>query len=185
MTAEHLLEAIGLLDDDLIQEADMIPRRKPVNWRSWTSLAACAALVITLGYGAVYIGGDQGANGGSAAGKPMSPEGGGMAITSSEANMSGGDVQSNGDWPEPVEYGLVCLDDDICYIVSDQTVEELPQGCQLLGTLSALAPDAPAPVTNVEDYVGCPIWSLDGSKSVEVYIQLPDGTYAMGYLEAP
>lgn len=50
MTAEHLLDAMGLLDDDLIADAEKpIARRKPLPWRGWVALAACVVLVAALG----------------------------------------------------------------------------------------------------------------------------------------
>lgn len=61
MNTEHLLDAIGLLDDDLIREAEEYKSlRKRPNYRRWGSLAACCALVLALGYGALWLctGGD-------------------------------------------------------------------------------------------------------------------------------
>ena len=56
MTAEHILDAIGLLDDDLILEAEGYAAPKARSWRRWTALAASFAVVILLGYGAVRLG---------------------------------------------------------------------------------------------------------------------------------
>ena len=57
MNTEHLLDAIGLLDDDLVREAEEYKslRKGPGYWR-WGSLAACCALVLALGYGALWLG---------------------------------------------------------------------------------------------------------------------------------
>lgn len=64
MNAGDILDAIGLLDDSLIQEAEEYSRpRKQAGYRPWISLAACLAVVIALGYGAVrltYLGGGNG-----------------------------------------------------------------------------------------------------------------------------
>ena len=49
MSREHLLEAIGLLDDDLIREAEEY-RRSRRNYRPWISLAACLVVVLALVY---------------------------------------------------------------------------------------------------------------------------------------
>ena len=50
MNTEHLLDAIGLLDDDLIREAEEYKSlRKRPNYRRRGSLAACCALVLALG----------------------------------------------------------------------------------------------------------------------------------------
>lgn len=53
MTSEHLLEAMGLLDDDLILQAERSPARKPVPWQRWLGLCACLALVFLVGRGMV------------------------------------------------------------------------------------------------------------------------------------
>lgn len=57
MTSEQLLDAIGLLDDDLIREAEeyKVLKKRP-DYRRWGSLAACCALVLALGYGALWLG---------------------------------------------------------------------------------------------------------------------------------
>lgn len=71
MNPEHLLDAIGLLDDDLIREAEAYrpPRR---DYSRWLSLAACLAVVLTLGYAVTHL--ELGMGGGSAA--PSAPSGG-------------------------------------------------------------------------------------------------------------
>ena len=57
MTSEQLLDAIGLLDDGLIQEAERfsLPRRQ-AHMGQWLGLAASLALVVGLGYGAIRLG---------------------------------------------------------------------------------------------------------------------------------
>lgn len=73
MNAEHILDAIGLLDDDLIQEAETYTVRsgRPAR-RAWAAVAACLAVVIALGYGAAHVrmgnSASGGANNGGAAG---------------------------------------------------------------------------------------------------------------------
>lgn len=120
MTSEYLLDAMGLLDDDLIREAETCPaqRRNP-GCRRWATLAACLALALALGYGVTYIGMGGGSGGapnqagGTTAGEPSasgmetlpSPGGaedfaesgsqGGAVPDEPEADSSGG---SQGDW---------------------------------------------------------------------------------------
>lgn len=55
MNAEYLLDAIGFVDDDLLREAEAYqpPRR---NYRPWIGLAACLAVVLTLGYALTHLG---------------------------------------------------------------------------------------------------------------------------------
>lgn len=56
MTAEHILEAIGLLDDSLIREAEEYRRPQPRrNYGTWLGLAASFAVVLVLGYGVTHI----------------------------------------------------------------------------------------------------------------------------------
>lgn len=56
MNAEHLLDAIGLLDDSLIQEAEdyTAQRRKP-GYRVWLAWAAVFAVMVSLGYGTSHL----------------------------------------------------------------------------------------------------------------------------------
>lgn len=52
MTAEKLLDAIGLLPADLVAAADRLrtaPRTRVVQWKRWVSLAACLVLVLSVG----------------------------------------------------------------------------------------------------------------------------------------
>ena len=69
MNTEHLLDAIGLLDDDLVREAeeDSRPRR---DYSRWISLAAGFAVVLTLGYGVIQLRNTDMKGGYSGAGEP-------------------------------------------------------------------------------------------------------------------
>ncbi|MCI9028138.1 MAG: hypothetical protein HFF47_08870 [Lawsonibacter sp.] len=74
MNTEHILDAIGLLDDDLIREAEEYSRpRVRHSYGTWLGLAASFAVVLALGYGAVNLGG-----------------GGNKSCTASSAQLSGG-----------------------------------------------------------------------------------------------
>lgn len=46
MKPEKLLDAIGMVGDDLIDEA-RAPQKKVIQWKHWTAIAACLALLIT------------------------------------------------------------------------------------------------------------------------------------------
>ena len=72
MTSEYLLDAMGLLDDDMIQDAE--EGAKPAfHWRRWGAWAACLALVVALGYGASQLGaGQDGSSADTAGGIPSS-----------------------------------------------------------------------------------------------------------------
>ncbi|MGI6264430.1 MAG: hypothetical protein ACOYJY_03070 [Acutalibacteraceae bacterium] len=54
MTSDRLIDALGLLDDDLIEEVDRLrqPRPKVIRWKRWAALAA-AAVVAFAGVGAM------------------------------------------------------------------------------------------------------------------------------------
>ena len=103
MTAEHILEAVGLLDDDLIREAEEYSRPKVrCDYRRWAGLAACAALVLALGYGVTHLrmAGQKASNGmsGGATCEPAaSVPAGGEALPSG----SGGSCMDEGDIPAP------------------------------------------------------------------------------------
>lgn len=67
MSAEHILDAVGLLDDELIQEAETYTVRKQrTNYRRWMAWAASFAVVLVLGYGLTHLGMGGGGNGGAA-----------------------------------------------------------------------------------------------------------------------
>ncbi len=75
MNQEYLLDAIGLLDDDLIQEAETYTaqKRKP-NYRTWMAWAACFVVVIALGYRVSHFGlGSANSNNNNASGNSARP----------------------------------------------------------------------------------------------------------------
>lgn len=78
MNAEHLLDAMGLLDDELIQEAETyVHKRSRPNYRPWAGLAACLAVALVLSYGMTQLskgGGNSGAPG-NAGGASSAPAG--------------------------------------------------------------------------------------------------------------
>lgn len=89
MNAEYLLDAVGLLDDDLLREAEEHhrPRR---DYRPWIGLAACLAVVLTLGYALTHLGMGGGAApgnqiSGGAASAPAGSCGGAEALPPEEA----------------------------------------------------------------------------------------------------
>lgn len=90
MTSEYLLDAIGLLDDDMIQDAE--EGAKPAfHWRRWGAWAACLTLVVALGYGASQLGaGQDGSSADTAGGIPSSSSGeAGAANSDSTATAPG------------------------------------------------------------------------------------------------
>lgn len=102
MTSEHLLDAIGLLDDSLIQEAEEYSRPRR-DYSRWMGLAAGFAVILALGYGATHIGGMGGGGcapefSGGAAGAPSvsSAFDPGPASTDQALSPAGGDSSAGG-----------------------------------------------------------------------------------------
>lgn len=89
MNAEYLLDAVGLLDDDLLREAEEYSRPRR-DYRPWIGLAACLAVVLTLGYALTHLGMGGGASpgnqmSGGAASAPAGSYGGAEALPPEEA----------------------------------------------------------------------------------------------------
>lgn len=174
MTSEHLLEAMGLLDDDLILQAERSPARRPVPWQQWLGLCACLALVFLVGRGMVenWSGSSNTSSGASAS-------------TSAGAGESSGDVGSVG-----ASSGSTALPDGSVYILVEnrsylstgETVPELPTGAEELGVLSAVEDGVSSPSTNGAEYVGCTLYAgTDGL----LYVQSDQGDYAVFALAEP
>lgn len=172
MTSEDLLEAVGLLDDDLILEAERAPVRRPVRWQQWLGLCACLALVFFVGRGMVQNwSGSSGASG--------------NASTSAGGGAPSGDVGSAGassgtaSFPDGSVYILV---DNRSYLSTGETVSELPAGAEALGVLSESTDGAPSPCTNGAEYVGCTLYAgPDG----QIYAELSPDTYTVFALAEP
>lgn len=105
MNAEYLLDAVGLLDDGLIREAEEYqpPRR---DYRPLIGLAASFAIVLTLGYALTHLGMGGGAApenqaSGGAANAPSGSYGGDGAPppASTTEGPDGSGLQGGGDWP--------------------------------------------------------------------------------------
>lgn len=196
MTTEYLLNAIGLIDDDLLAAAEALPpsrRRWRPSLHSLQTLAACLAVVTVLGLGVNLLSWRTGSKSTSA--------GGGNAAPSAASSQAGQEIdgQNGGSTsdscsiaaaaPEPtpsdievVQYGLVYVDSQV-YSIS-RFVDELPQDCALIGTLEAADSTewAASCSTDVEDYVGCSLWRDEADV---LYIQLPDGGCAAAELVEP
>ena len=89
MKAERLFRIIGLVDEDLIEEAEQPPLRRSVPWRRWATTAACAAVILLGGFYFTVLSSFQGCG-------ASAPAGGGNAAPAegesgdSEASISGG-----------------------------------------------------------------------------------------------
>ena len=49
LDGKYLLEKMDLVDPGYIEEADRLPRKKPILWKQWTALAACLAIAVISG----------------------------------------------------------------------------------------------------------------------------------------
>ena len=169
MTSEHLLEAMGLLDDSLILQAEQRrPARRSGRRGQWLGVCACLALVIFIGRGMVenWSSGSSNASGGAGA---STSTGGGAP--SGDAGSAGASSGSNA-LPDGSVYILV---ENRSYLATGETVSELPAGAEELGVLSAVEDGAPSPSTNGAEYVGCTLY--DGGDGL-LYVRWDQGGYA-------
>ena len=60
MKAERLFRAIGLVDDDLVEETAKAPARKRPSWRRYGAMAACLAVLCGTGFAWLVTGGFHG-----------------------------------------------------------------------------------------------------------------------------
>ena len=182
MNAEFLLQAMGLLDDDLVEEALQPAAPRPsllTQARRWVSMAACLALLLTAGYLVTHLG-----MGGGSSGSASTSAGGSAPSTgtSPDGAAGGNGSGSAAGAAEPQEEGTIFLANQV-YCLTGETVSELPAGAAPLGQLSALYPDAPSPSTDREEYVGCSVFqSTDGA---QLYVQRDDGLWAVAALAEP
>lgn len=104
MNAEYLLDAVGLLDDDLLREAEEYSRPRR-DYRPWIGLAASLAVVLTLGYALTHLGMGGGAApgnqaSGGAASAPAGSYGGAEEYPPASAEgPDGSHMQGSGSTP--------------------------------------------------------------------------------------
>ncbi len=204
MNSEFLLEAIGLIDDELISDAErrtaktVIPLAKILSW------AACLAVVIVLGYGVTHL--RMGGAGNSAAPAASAPAASTPAASTPAAGAPSGEAPAA---PEPAapaasapsgneheQWGdgspsmkdeqllvTVPIDGKVCTFVhdygEDRTVDVLPEGCRHIGKVETWSETSTAPYTDYDVYLGCELWLLDEGEHQTLYLELPEG----GYLE--
>lgn len=119
MTAEYLLDAIGLVDDGLIQEAEAYaaPKRRR-NYGNWVAWAASFAVVLALGYGLTQFGAGSG--------------GGAWA---DDSGVAGGDLPASQEPMDPVPEGtggyLAVVIGEVVYRNTGEVVRLFPDGSDL------------------------------------------------------
>ena len=187
MTREELLEAIGRIDDDLIQEAE--DYRRPArrlgltHWRPLAGgLAACLVLaaVLYLPFG-MSGGGDNTTSGAAGSSSTAQDSGSGSWSGSGEAlpeNPSAGDESSGGSSSQ--EGGAA---QDVLrtpageYTLTGEMASALPEGSRQLGVLFLEGEDSQEGLyTTRREYAGCMLWEgPDGT----LYVKLPGDGYAL------
>lgn len=187
MTREELLEAIGRVDDDLIQEAEdyRLPARR-LGWTHWRplagGLAACLVLaaVLYLPFG-MSGGGDNTTSGAAGSSSAAQDSGSGSWSGSGEAlpeNPSAGDESSGGSSSQ--EGGAA---QDVLrtpageYTLTGEMASALPEGSRQLGVIFLEGEDSQEGLyTTRREYAGCMLWEgPDGT----LYVKLPGDGYAL------
>lgn len=152
MRAEHLLRAVGEVDDALIYEADQpLPRRKPT-WQRYGAMAACALLVITLGARVL-----PGSMGGGAA--PSTASAGSASAQEARGDLHGNDGQghpmtdpshsyysvttpgSSEEKSSPAQVYLMGAGAQVFSVRLQTPVAQLPAGCEEIDMPDALSPE--------------------------------------------
>ena len=190
MTREHLLEAMGLLDDDLIKEAEGPVRGKAKRWsrNAWVSLAACLAMVLTIGYGLVYEGwwSANSSSGSASAGAAEDWAGntGGDAPASSEtatAPEEAGSGNASAGLNGEVLAVMVPVEDEVYFYQhryeQDRVLDTLPEGCRSLGQVEAYGEGEDVPYTDGDVFLGSELWIAGEGWDGPVYLKTPEGTY--------
>ena len=195
MNSEHLLEAMGLLDDDLIVQAEEPVRKaRPRLARSWrTALAACLALVLAVSIVGENIYGDPGDStspstssgapatsnqvGGSTSAGASAPD---MGVSPGEPGAAGDSSANNSD---EVLIVIVRRGDRVWsyqhWYEEDRVLDTLPEGCRSLGEVGTFREGEDCVYTDMGEFPGCPLWIAGEDMEGPVYLELPQG----GYLE--
>ncbi len=194
MTSEELLNAIGQVDDDLIQEAEEYrPPAKVLLFARWKPLigglaAAClvAAALTHLPTMGNLAGGGASADA-TTAGQAESSAG----MSGGAADSGGGSVgnglpsapaaPSDGESASPSQEqqgeSSVLRTPAGDYSLTGEVVSELPENSRQLGVLFLEGEDSESQLyTDRKEYAGCMLWEgPDGT----LYVQLPGGGYAL------
>lgn len=188
MTREHLLEAIGLLDDELIKEAEEPVGKKKWNRESWIALAACLAIVLTIGYGVVQNGwwsanSSSGSSSAGAAAEDWTGATGGADVSSQTATAPGEAESGNASSGMSGE-GLAVMvpvgDQVYSYqhrYEQDRVLDTLPEGCRSLGQVETYTQGEDTPYTDGDVFLGSRLWIAGEGWDGPVYLETPEGTY--------
>ena len=181
MKAEYLLKAIGLVDDDLIQEAeDYAPparRTSFVRWRPLAGgLAAACLIVAALFYLPSSLTWDSNSN--STAGAAQEQE---STSSQEDSGSQAGDTVGGAMEPSSPADQLPAADRILTpageYALTGETVSQLPQNSSQLGVLFLEGEGSKSQLyTSRKEYAGCMLW--EGPDGV-LYVQLPGEGYAV------
>ena len=188
MTREHLLEAMGLLDDDLIREAEEPVRRKKWNREAWLSLAACLAIVLTIGYGAVHNGwwSANSSSGSSSAGATAEDWSGGTGENTTSSGTATAPQEAESGDASPGQSGevltlMVPVGEQVYsyqhWYAGDRVLDTLPEGCRSLGQVEAYGEGEDTPYTDGDIFLGSQLWIAGEGWDGPVYLQTPEGVY--------
>ena len=180
MREELLLEAVGLIDDELVEEAARAPaRRRPLR----EGLYAAAAVVLCLGLLRLALPlrfGEGAASGGAAAG--------GDTATASEGLSSGGTAPADSSADQALPLGTIWGGGGTWLLTGERA--DLPEGgdapqATLEGRESWEGDPQAAPegwYTDVEEYVGRSVCLAPDGR---VYVALPGGGWAVAEAGQP
>ena len=175
MKAEYLLKAIGLVDDDLIQEAeDYAPPARRTSFARWRplagGLAAACLIVAALFYLPSSLTWDSSSN--STAGAAQEQE-----STSSQASDAAGGAMEPSSPADQLPAAGRILTPAGEYALTGETVSQLPQNSSQLGVLFLEGEGSKSQLyTSRKEYAGCMLW--EGPDGV-LYVQLPGEGYAV------
>ena len=194
MTSEELLNAIGQVDDDLIQEAEAYrPPAKVLLFARWKPLIGglAAACLVVAALTHLPTMGNLAGGGASAdattAGQTESSAGGGTGTADSGEGTVGNGLPSapadpsDGESASPSQEqqgeSSVLRTPAGDYALTGEVVSELPENSRQLGVLFLEGEDSESQLyTGRKEYAGCMLWEgPDGT----LYVQLPGGGYAL------
>ena len=187
MTSEYLLDQIGLLDDDLILDAETeyVSKSKAVRKQLtiWLPTAACIALLLFT-VPMLNRGGEESAFAPAASDSAMSGTIGESEFSSSQAASSLPVQNSDGATDVSADTFIDVTIDGLhysfCHHGDDAVLDTLPEGCRYLGQVEPYRDkgngDKYYYLFNTI-YSGCNLW-LDGTgKDSTLYLEHPEGGY--------
>lgn len=192
MTSEYLLDTIGLLDDDLILDAETeyVPKSKPIRKQLmlWLPTAACVALLLISS--PLFRGANKESSTTACGDAAMSATAETEDykrfdyVTSNESpSMAAGTEGAASDLTE--FYVSVTVDGMACIYSHSYPsgephgvpIETLPAGCIQAGIVTSVDEDATVPHTDTGVYTGCALWLEGRGEESTLYLELPEGGY--------